>query len=499
MRRIFRARAVRRGVGLCILLIGLAASAGLIQSCSVNPVTGEQSFTAFMSPDEERRVGAEEHPKLVEAFGGEYKDLELERYVTSIGRLLQSTSEQPTPPYKFTVLDSPIVNAFALPGGYVHVSRGLMALANDEAELAGVIAHEIGHVTARHSAERYSRGMVAALGAAILGAAVGSDLAANAAQLGAGIYIQGYSRDQEFQADQLGVRYLARAGFDPTAMSTFLATMAEQDKLARRIAGKEGVEPTASLFSSHPRTADRVQRAAADARAKIGAGAARDSEVYLKKIDGMIYGDSPDQGFIRGREFDHPILKFRFTAPPGFRLSNSAQAVAGEHRNGALLVFDADKPESASMSAISYMTRQWAPSLGLRDAESINVNGMEAATGSDRINTNRGPLDIRLVAIRYAPDRMFRFLFASPPNQTAGLNEPFRRTTYSFRRLSDAEAAALKPLRLRVVRVEPGNTPQSFANRMAFDDFRLERFQVLNGLAPGAPLTAGRLVKIVTE
>ena len=254
----------------------------------------EEQFTAFMPPEEERRVGTQEHPKLVKAFGGLYEDPELQRYVASLGRLLQLTSEQPEPPFTFVILDSPEVNAFALPGGYVHVTRGLMALANDEAELAGVIAHEIGHVTARHSAERYSHGLVAGLGAALLGAVIDNRTVSDIAQLAAGAYVKGYSRSQELEADMLGVRYLSRSGFDAIAMSSFLETMGAESELARQMAGSRGEGALAGLFASHPRTADRVRKAAATAQAEFRGERARD--IYLRQIDGMIYGDSPEEG-----------------------------------------------------------------------------------------------------------------------------------------------------------------------------------------------------------
>ncbi|MEE8172709.1 MAG: M48 family metalloprotease, partial [Alphaproteobacteria bacterium] len=357
------------------LLAAFALGGVALPGCSVNPATGEQSFTAFMSPERERQIGAEEHPKLVKAFGGKYQDASLVRYVNGLGALLQSTSEQPKPPFTFTLLDSPVINAFAVPGGYVYVSRGLMALANDEAELAGVVAHEIGHVTARHSAQRMSRGVLASLGVAVLGAAVGEPLLGDAARLAAGAYIQGYSREQEFEADQLGVRYLTRAGFDPMAMASFLATLGAEHGLALKIAGTEGRDPAAGLFSSHPRTAARVEKAAASARSGAQTGLARDADIYLNQIDGMIYGDSPRHGYVRGREFDHAELKFRFTAPPGFRLHNSEAAVLGEHSGGALMRFDGRTLDDPTQSTQRYLTRVWAKGLNFSGVETIEING----------------------------------------------------------------------------------------------------------------------------
>ena len=481
-----------------VLGLALAAAAPLLPGgCSVNPATGDEQFTAFLSPEEERIVGAQEHPKLVEAFGGLYDDPALQRYVASLGRLLQQTSEQPEPPFTFVVLDSPVVNAFALPGGYVHVTRGLMALANDEAELAGVIAHEIGHVTARHSAERYSHGLVAGLGAAILGAVIDNRSVSDFANLAAGAYVQGYSRDQELEADTLGVRYLSRAGFDATAMSSFLETMGAEAALAGKIAGTRGAGAQGGLFASHPRTADRVRKAADAAQAEFGGERARD--IYLRRIDGMIYGDSPEDGFVRGRAFVHPILRIAFTAPPGFHLRNAPEAVVGSHPSGATVRFDEARLANPSISTWRYLRDDWASRVALTRIERTQVDGMDAVAASTRVHTRSGVRDVRLVAIRAAPTRVYRFFFVTPPRQTREFSTPFRQMIASFRRLGVAQAANLRPLRLRVVAVVPGDTVESLAARMPFNNFRAERFRVLNGLRSGERLRPGQLVKIVTE
>ena len=490
----------RAAATLVALALGLALAAAaplVLSGCSVNPATGDEQFTAFLSPEEERRVGAQEHPKLVAAFGGLYDDPALQRYVSSLGRLLQQTSEQPEPPFTFVVLDSPVVNAFALPGGYVHVTRGLMALANDEAELAGVIAHEIGHVTARHSAERYSHGLVAGLGAALIGAVIDNRSVSDFANIAAGAYVQGYSRSQELEADTLGVRYLSRAGFDATAMSSFLETMGAETALARRIAGKRGEAAQGSLFASHPRTADRVRAAADAAQAKFGGERSRD--IYLRRIDGMVYGDSPEDGFVRGRAYAHPVLRIAFTAPPGFHLRNAPEAVVGSHPSGATLRFDEATLANQTISTWRYLRGVWASRVALTRIERTQVDGMDAVAASTRVRTKSGVSDVRLVAIRAAPTRVYRFFFVTPPRQTREFSTPFRQMVASFRRLGVQQAANLRPLRLRVVEVMHGDTVESLAARMPFNDFRIERFRVLNGLGPRERLQRGRLVKIVAE
>ena len=495
MMRLGRAAATPAALALGLALV--IAAPLLLSGCSVNPATGDEQFTAFLSPDEERRIGAQEHPKLVEAFGGLYDDPALQRYVSSLGRMLQQSSEQPEPPFTFVILDSPEVNAFALPGGYVHVTRGLMALANDEAELAGVIAHEIGHVTARHGAERYSHGLVAGFGAAILGAVIDNQTVSNIANLAASAYVRGYSRSQELEADTLGVRYLSRSGFDATAMSSFLETTGAEAALASKIAGQRGEATGGGLFASHPRTADRVRAAADDARARFGGDRARD--IYLRRIDGMIYGDSPEDGFVRGRAFAHPVLRIAFTAPPGFHLRNAPEAVVGTHPSGATMRFDEATLANPSISTWRYLRGVWASRVPLTRVERTHVDGMDAVAASTRVHTGSGVRDVRLVAIRAAPTRVYRFFFVTPPQRTREFSTPFRQMIASFRRLSVGQTAILRPLRLRVVEVAPGDTAESLAARMPFNDFRAERFRVLNGLRPGERLRPGQLVKIVTE
>ena len=466
--------------------------------CTVNPATGEESFAPFMSPSDEIAVGREEHPKVLEEFGGAYSDGGIAAYVTSVGHLLAATSEMPKLPFVFTVLDSPAVNAFALPGGYVYITRGLMAIANSEAELAAVIAHEIGHVTARHTAQRYSQSVLANLGLAVLGAATQSSAVTQLANVGASLYLLGYSRGQEIEADRLGIRYLARAGYDPRAMASMLTQIEAEDALSARIAEKEGTAKPPEFLSTHPRTETRVAEAASAAQAIPNRPSAWDREIYLKRLDGLLWGDSPEEGFIKGRVFAHPELLFRFEAPPGFRLQNSAEAVVGEHENGAALIFDSDSI-SANQSIASYLVNDWAQGARLDGAEEVEINGMRAATARTRVGIEGRPYDARLVAIRFDPRTVYRFAFLTPPNATTAMSEDLRRATYSFRRLSPQEAAALKPRHLEIVSVRAGDTPESLARRMAVEDYPLETFRVLNGLKPGQGLEPGARVKLVVE
>jgi predicted Zn-dependent protease len=488
-------RTPARLFALLLFALGLAPALG---ACSTNPATGRQSFTGFMSESDEIEIGREQHPQITKEFGGTYDDPAITKYVDSIGQFLVSTSERPDLKFTFTVLDSPVVNAFALPGGYVYITRGLMALANSEAEVAGVLGHEIGHVTARHSAQRYSQAMLANIGLMGVAIATGSSAIANVAGAGASVYLQSYSRDQEYEADVLGVRYISRATYEPQAMASFLNNLLADTRLEAQIAGQPEAADEYNIMATHPRTADRVQRAIEAAGERPVGNPMVERDIYLAKIDGLLYGDDPDEGFILGRRFAHPKLKFEFTVPEDFRLHNSADAVIARGPDGAGIQFD-QAPGAPSGDLLDYLAHTWGKNVSLKNLERITVNGLDGATGTTRISTQNGTVDLRLAAIRFDARTVYRFLFITDPDQTASLSEALRRTTYSFRKLTDAEAAALKPQRIRVVTVQPGDTVASLAARMPFEDYKVERFRTLNGLAEGAALTPGQKVKLVAE
>jgi predicted Zn-dependent protease len=475
-------------------LTACSFAAGLGGGCTVNPATGNRDLI-LVGPGEEKQIGLREHPKILAQFGGVYDDPRAAGYVASIGGKLAAATETPSLGFTFTLLDSPIVNAFALPGGFVYISRGLMALAGDEAELAGVLGHEIGHVVARHSAQRQSRSMLAQLGAGLLGAVAGQESSQLVGTV-AGLYLRGYSRDQELEADMLGIRYLRRTGYDVNAMATFLERLRANSQLQARIAGRSPDEVDRyDITATHPRTADRVQRAVA-----LSGGPSKGRRVqdkYFGAIDGMIFGDGPEQGYILGRRFAHPKLRFEFSVPDGFKLQNRPDQVSAKSkRDKAGIFFNAEtKPFRGRMS--SYLSGVWARGTALNDLEPIKVNGLDAATGWVRARDGRA--EYRLIAIRFDSRHIFRFVFVAAPAAMRRLAETFQRTTYSFRRLTPKEASALKPNRLKIATATASDTVAEFSNRMALDDFRQERFMVLNGIRAGEALAARRRIKLVVR
>jgi predicted Zn-dependent protease len=467
-----------------------------LSGCSINPATGESTFTAFMSIDDELRIRDEQHPRLVAQFGGLFEDPELAAYVADVGLGLAAASEMPEFDYGFIVLNNPSVNAFALPGGYVYVTRGLLALADNEAEVAGVLAHEIGHVVARHAAQRYSRQVLTNFGVGVVGLfTLGGGR--EAARAEAASHLQSYSREQELEADTLGVRFMTRAGYAPRAMNTFLNKLKAHRALEAKLLGlpEEAIERDDTILS-HPRTGERLRQLIADATDKADGTARLARGRHLERIDGLVFGDDPAHGVLEGTAFIHSRLGFRLELPTGFRVRRGRDWVSARGAQGSLILFDAAK-EAFRGSALRYLSEVWAAELTLLDIESIEVNGLDAATGWNRVDTDGGPRDLRLVAIRFDADTVYRFTFLTEPEVTQRLAGVLRRVTYSFRPLRPEERTGHRPMRLVVVRAAAGDTLEELAAQMPFPTHRVERLAVLNGLSPDARLEAGDRLKTV--
>ncbi|MFA5592325.1 MAG: M48 family metalloprotease [Micavibrio sp.] len=477
------------GAALCM--------AGFAASCTVNPATGQNQFTGLLPASQEASLGASEHEKIKATYG-EFMTGPVADYVNRIGQKLAANTERGDVQYRFFVIDSPIVNAFALPGGYIYVSRGLIALANNEAELAGVIAHEIGHVTGRHAASRVSQGTLVGLGAAILSAATGSQAVGQVANVGSDLYIKSYSRGQEHEADDLGVRYLSRAGYDPRAMASFLASLDAQTKLDLKIAGKSEGQGF-NYFSTHPVTIDRVTQATAIAANYQNASNALNRDAFMQNVNGLPYGDSAEQGFVRGAMFYHPQMGFAFSIPAGFNVQNNPSELIGAHQSGAVFVLDAGRDDQGR-DPLAYLTQNWMKDKPPANAESITINGLRAATAAFAGTANGQSVTIRVVAIEWKKGQFFRFQMAIPQNATTAIVEGLKATTYSFRAMTAAERSSVKPLRIRTFTASAGESVASASAKMALSNYREERFRVLNAIPSGVnSLGAGQVYKLVTE
>jgi predicted Zn-dependent protease len=483
----------------------LATASVALAGCATatSPATGRQ-FSTPISEAQENQIGAEEHPKILAEFGGAYDEKpNLNAYVTQLGNAVAANAERKDLAYTFTVLNSEEINAFALPGGYVYITRGLLTLANNEAEVAGVLGHEIGHVNARHTAERAGQQQKAQIGAAIaqiLGQMVGGDTGGQLAGAAAGEigadYLGQFSQQQEFEADSLGVRYLSRASYDPQAMASFLDSLNNESHLEAKIAGNEAAADAYSMKQSHPRTPERVQRAIAEANVPVE-GAVLNRDRLLQQIDGMAWGPDPRDGVIEGTTFIHPGLRFAFDAPQGMKLQNSPNAVVGQSQSSAM-IFDLAAPAPGG-SLTQYVASEWQEGAKIADVQSFQVNGLEAATGVATGTINDTPVQIRMVAIRQSAKVVYRFLYAAPPNNFNAADRQFLASAQSFREISAEEASGYAPKRIRVITVREGDTVASLSQQMQVPDDPDGWFRVLNHLGASDQLEAGQMVKIVVK
>lgn len=471
-----------------------------LSACSINPATGERQFASFMSPEMENQVGAQEHQKILKQFGGLYKDKKVTDYVTRVGKAVSKDTERPDVDYKFFVLDSPEANAFALPGGYIYITRGTLALANDEAELAAVLGHEVGHVTGRHSAERYSHSVVASLGTAILGAAVNDPSVGEYAQMGASLYLNSYSRSQENEADMLGVRYLHRAGYDTKGMTRFLQSLGAYSKLDAKAKGKSN-QPPLQYLSTHPLTDDRVRNTITASNQYPKNQQIRNKKDYLKKLMGLPWGSSAAQGYVRGNDFIHPELGFKFTVPNFAQIINRPTEVIispKDKNTKGVAVFDIGTSKIAQ-SPQAYIKDEWMRKEPLQLVEPITINGMRAATAVFPGHINGRAAQIRLVAIEWAERKFIRFQIAMPQYMSAEDQDAYKRMTYSFKRINK-ESYLNKGDNISLVQARSGDTVTSLARlqKPVFENYSNEYFKVLNGLLnPAENIRVGDLYKVI--
>ena len=472
---------------LCAAAIGCASLDN--QGVQVEPIEAPTAPKVITES-----TSSAEHKRMVGLFGGEYKDATIERYLNAVLTKFADTGRLDGKTYRVTILNSPIVNAFALPSGDLFVTRGLLALANDGSEVAAVMAHEIAHVTARHAfarAEEERRAAVISKVAQLVQTKQrGAQLEANAK-----LSIAGFSRAQELEADKLGIATIAAAGFDPYGASRFLAALDRSSALRASLIGQNATPSKPDILATHPSTPERVAAAVKVARG-IGAPdiGTRDREAYLSALDGMMFGDDPSEGTIRGRVFTQPKLGFAFTAPEGFVLENSTQAVLGVKEGGAealrldSVALDKDK------SLLGYVRSGWIDGLLDSSVTAITVNDLPAVTATARA----GEWNFRLAVIRSDDTDVYRMIFATHGLDTAH-EQAFRAAIDSFRKIDPQEAEKVKPLRIGLVTAKAGDTAAVIAQRMVVPDKPLETFELLNGLEGDAALKPGERYKLVLE
>lgn len=476
----------RSGVALWVAV--LAGCAGDYTGSVAVPASAPKPH-----PVSGERPGDAEHAKLVAAFGGEYRAPPARALLSEVTSRLVPATERPDETYQITILDSPVVNAFALPTGRLYVTRGLLALANDTAEIAAVLSHEIAHVTLRHASARSELELRQALVSRVVADVLGDPTAGAIVRDRSRFAIASFSRAQELEADQAGVRTLAKAGYDVYGAARFLASLG-------RMSGAGRSRPDPDMLATHPGTPERMALVQQAAR-RIGAPGLgnHDRARYLAAIDGITFGDNPADGVVRGRRFIHARLGVAFEAPDGISLENTPRAVLGSTIDGnRRLLFDAvETAGGQTLEAVLQAT--WNEAIEANSLETVTVNGLPAA-----VATARGrEWFFRMAAIRVGPTT-YRLVYAARAVDAASALDPtmeqaFRQTLESVRPVGPEEAQTVSPLKLRVVTAQEGDTVESLARRMGGADRPIERFLVLNGLERGARVKAGERYKLVVE
>jgi predicted Zn-dependent protease len=479
-----------RGALGALLALALAAC-GTLQTDGSGPFV----TTTALPPPAPRPENAAPRvpPSVARNFGGLYANPEIERRLQSIIARLGPASERPDLRYSVAVLNSPSINAFALPDGQLFVTRGLLAVANDEAEIAAVLAHEMAHVVARHAMQRMEASQNVLLGSRVLHAVTGDAQAGQNALVSGALTVASFSRQQELEADQLGIRNLHRAGFDPYGAARLLENMDRAAALRAAMLNQRSDNPESSFLATHPSTPERLALAVAGARQLAGPDVgARERDALLRALDGLTYGDDPQTGLVRGRTYVHPGFGFTFTAPDGFSLDNTSRAVVGVSRDGRAMRFDTIRVAPATSLAEALATSATAD-LAIDAVEAGQIGPLPAAFA-----TGRSPGWAFRFALVRAGSEVYRFIFAAR-DLTPDDDAEFLRAARTFRRLTPQEVAAVRPQRLRVVTVASGDNVETLARRMAGEDRQMERFLALNGIDRTAQLRPGQRVKIVTE
>jgi predicted Zn-dependent protease len=490
-------------------LLALGASLLVVGSIASTPVDAAKEKKASVPKAltaKEKEQGAKAHPEILKEFGGAY-DAPQTAYVVKVGKGIAVHSGLSNAEGDFTVtfLNSSVNNAFAIPGGYIYITRQLVGLCNSEAEMAGVLGHEVGHVAARHGKKRQQRATIASILGTIgtIGGAILGDNGGLAGVLGgaareysgtlAQLFTLSYSRGQEEESDDLGIQYLSKAGYDPSALSAMLNSLALQTAVDAKAAGiSSGGVP--EWASTHPDPAKRVVRAATVAK-KYPASNVRKADTHFAAINGMMYDDDPKEGVIEGQEFLHPDLKLKFAAPSGFGLANSPQAVRISGNGGQALfttqAYSGDK--NAYIAAAFKAIVGDKATVNYGSIQQSTVNGIPTFSSSADVQAQQGPVKLTVFAYEWGASQAFHFVTITPVN-----TDPFSGMYQSVVRMSAKEAEEIKPRKLRVVTVGKSDTVSSLAGRMAYKSYQTERFLALNGLTSASTVTSGQKVKIVT-
>lgn len=469
---------------LCSLALG---------ACATNPVTGTKQFN-LLSEAEELAIGQQADAEIRREMGV-YNNDELQRYISNIGMKMAQQSHRPNLPWTFTVVDVAAINAFAVPGGYIYITRGILPYLDDEAELAGVIGHEIGHVTARHAAQAYSRQAGGGIGLAILSIFVPQTAPfQDLSSLGLNVLFLKYGRDQELQSDRLGMEYESKQGWDPTGVPRFLTTLARVSE-----ATEKGVP---NWLSTHPEPGSRVKDAEPVA-AQFVSDTARTTnrDQFLRAIDGVVVGDNPEDGIVRGHVFVHPMLRIGFNFPEGWEVVNTAETVMAREPGTQhfMLLQQVAQPRGTSIEQVAYSAMQSAHYTEVSGGQRTRIGGLDAYEAVYRGNLS----GVGRVMMRSAHIAMGRQIYVvagfAPEKEFELADRDFQPSVRSFREISQSEASQIRPNKLTYYTVRQGDSWQSIAQRAGRGITSAATLAIMNNHEVSDQPQPGDRIKIVVE
>lgn len=478
-----------------VLLLSAAAAVSAV------PIAVTAQIASRNLPARYVQEAQQQHTQVLQEFGGAETGAR-GAYVEGVGRRVAAYSGVNPAAFRFTTLNAAVENAFAVPGGYIYITRQLMGLMNDEAELAFVLGHETGHVAANHAQARQratQRNSIGGILGQILGSVVGGGLGGIIGQLAqtqSTLSTLSFSRNQEYESDRLGISYITRAGYDPAASSSMLAALARATALEARVQGRDS-RSTPEWASTHPLSENRSATAANEARRTGRAGTGlRNRDQFLNQLRGVFVDDDPAQGVIEGRTFTHPDLRLQFTVPTGYLMQNGTDAVTIQGSAGQAQ-FSGGRYSGSLQTYISQRLQQLTggrTQVQVVDSNRTTINGLPVEYVIGRAQTSNGMVDVSVFAYAFDQNTAYDFTMLTRGGQGVG---PFQSMVGSVRRIGAQEAAAIRPRVIDVHTVRAGDTIQSLAGRMAYSSFQGERFLSLNGLAANARLVPGQKVKLV--
>jgi predicted Zn-dependent protease len=482
---------LKRYIRIIVLGLGLIGFLLWITSCAVNPVTGKQELM-LLSESDEINLGRATDVEVVKEYGV-FEDAMLTAYLNDLCQRIGKLSHRPNLAYRFKILDASVVNAFAVPGGYVYFSRGILAALNSEAELAGVMGHEIGHIAARHSAKQYSRTQLAQIGLGVGSVLTDSPVLSGLAQLGAGLLFLRFSRDNEREADDLGTEYSSKAGYDATQLASFFETLERMNPGSDR-SGLPG------WFSTHPSPENRVHAVRARAKEWQQRLGLKDSkinrEMYLRKIDGLIFGDNPRQGYIEENVFYHPDLRFQFPLPSKWKLNNKpSQVQMVSEEQDAVILFSIIQNSSPREAARAFLSKTGASVIR---SDAIQVNSLPSQRVISEVRTQKGIFRLTSYFIEKGKN-VFVFHGLTSINRFQHYAPLFDDTMRQFKELSDPKRIHIKPDRICVHATRTTDTLENALRVFGVPNEKMKEMALLNGGDLNQIIPANTLLKVIEK